>query len=315
MPGTCYTPGMAEKMEYLAELTTLELDALDRGRTICVLALSPLEVHGPHLPLGTDVFVAEEVRDRAIEKLKAAHPEYGYLYLPSYYLGSDTIPGSVAFDSRAVNLTLRGLGEFLASRGFRYLLVFDNHGGPRHQIAIAKAANRLYRKDSFLLIAPFLSFYRRMVENDPALLESIQAGPGACGDIDDCHAGLNETSLMLASRPEEVRTGWDRLERTGIRKGRWPAVLLGALAKLAAAVKAEELAGDITLVGTMLSWTTEKCPPTYIGEPREASPQAGERMLDAFAEEALTCFEACLAGAPPPAHPLGWSLRFLEPSR
>ena len=55
--------------------------------------------------------MAEEVRDRAVEKLKAAHPEYDYLYAPSYYLGSDTVPGSVAFDSRAVNLTLRGLGS------------------------------------------------------------------------------------------------------------------------------------------------------------------------------------------------------------
>ena len=306
---------MAGKIEHLAEMTTRELDALDKGRTICVLALSPLEVHGPHLPLGTDVFVAEEVRDRAVEKLKAAHPEYDYLYAPSYYLGSDTIPGSVAFDSRAVNLTLRGLGEFLASRGFRYLLVFDNHGGPRHQIAIAKAANRLYRKESFQLIAPFLVFYRRMVENDPALLERIQAGPGSCGDVDDCHAGLNETSLMLASRSGKVRAGWEGLERTAIRKGRWPGLLLGSLAKLVRSLGAGEVAGDLALVGTMLSWTTEKDPPTYIGEPRAASPQAGERMLDAFADQALECFEAGLEGAPPPAHPLGWSLRFLEPSR
>ncbi len=215
---------MAGKIEHLAEMTTRELDALDKGRTICVLALSPLEVHGPHLPLGTDVFVAEEVRDRAVEKLGAAHPEYDYLYAPSYYLGSDTIPGSVAFDSRAVNLTLRGLGEFLASRGFRYLLVFDNHGGPRHQIAIAKAANRLYRKESFLLIAPFLVFYRRMVENDPALLERIQAGPGSCGDVDDCHAGLNETSLVLASSSGEGagrvgRPGEDRHPQGEVARG------------------------------------------------------------------------------------------------
>ena len=306
---------MAGKVVHLAELTTLEIDALDREHTVCAVALSPLEVHGPHLPLGTDVFLAEEVRDRAVKKIEAAHPQYDYLYLPSYYLGSDTIPGSVAFDSRAVNLTLLGLGRFLASRGFHYLLVFDNHGGPRHQIAIAKAANRLYRKDSFQLIAPFLVFYRRMVENDPALLERIQAATGACGDVDDCHAGLNETSLMLASLAEKVRPGWQSLERTRIRKGRWPGRLTGALARLVEACGAQETARDLRYVGTMLSWTTEKGMPTYIGEPRAASPEAGDRMLDAFADQALDCFEAGLAGAPPPAHPLGWSLRLLELSR
>ncbi len=306
---------MAGNISYLAEMTTLEVDALDRDATVCAMALSPIEIHGPHLPLGTDVFIAEEVRDRAVSKIKEAHPHFDYLFLPSYFLGSDTVPGSVAFDSRAVNLTLLGLGNFLASRGFRYLLVFDNHGGPRHQIAIAKAAERLWRKKGFMLIAPFLTFYRRMIEDDPALLERIQAAPGACGDTDDDHAGLNETSLALAAMPDRVRPTWESLARTAIRKGRWPGRLLGAAAGLARRAGAEELGRDLVHLGNMLSWTTEKKMPIYIGEPRAATPEAGDRMLDAFADEALACFEACLAGAPPPARPLGWSLRFLEPSR
>ena len=76
-----------------------------------------------------------------------------------------------------------------------------------------------------------------------------------------------------------------------------------------------EAASDLRYVGLMLNWTTMKHPPTYIGEPRAASPEAGERMLDAFAGESLACLERCLQGGPPPLHPLGWSLRLLEPSR
>ena len=34
------------------------LDALDRERAVVVLTVSPLEQHGPHLPLGVDAFTA-----------------------------------------------------------------------------------------------------------------------------------------------------------------------------------------------------------------------------------------------------------------
>ncbi len=306
---------MAGRVLQLSELTSPELDGLERESTIAVMAISPLEVHGPHLPLGTDVLVAEEVRERAVRLCRKARPHLDYLYLPSYHLGSDTIPGSPAFDSRAVSLTLLGVGRFLASRGFRYLWVFDNHGGPRHQIAEAKAVRRLWRERSFCLVAPFLSFYRRMVEDDPELLRRIGSFPGACGDAQDCHAGLNETSLMLASRPEAVRPEWERLPRVSIRTRRWPSLALGVAAAAAGRMGASELAADLRYLGLMLDWTTEKHPSTYVGEPRAASAEAGERMLDAFAEEALSRLQGCLDGEPPFFHPLAWSLRFLEPSR
>lgn len=40
----------------LEEMSTRALDALDRQRTVIILTVSPLEEHGPHLPLGVDAF-------------------------------------------------------------------------------------------------------------------------------------------------------------------------------------------------------------------------------------------------------------------
>ena len=299
----------------LAELTSPEIDSLDREKTLFVMCLSPLEVHGPHLPLGTDVWLAEEVRDRALAKIRERHPELDFVLFPSYYLGNDTIPGSAEVDSRAVNLVLRANASFLADRGFRYLLVTDNHGGPRHQVATAKAVKRLYDKRGFHIVAPFLHFFRRMVELDPALLERLGAGAGACGDDQDSHAGLNETSLMLAAIPEKVRPLWRELTRVSINPRRWPNLLLGTLARGLRALGREELATDVAHIGLMLSWVTEKNPSNYIGEPRAATPQAGERMLEAFSDEAADAVDAALEGKPPYHTPLGWSLRAIEPSR
>lgn len=299
----------------LTEFTGPELDSLDRQSTVMVMVMSPLEVHGPHLPLGTDVWVAEEVRDRALRKASELQPEINFALLPSFYLGSDTIPGSAEIDSRAVNLLIRGLATFLSDRGFHYLLVVDNHGGPRHQIATAKAVRRMYRDRGFHIIAPFLSFYRRMVELDPGLISRLEAGPGSCGDAQDCHAGLNETSLMLRAYPDRVRPFWRELGRVSINPRRWPSVLLGAAGRLARLLGWRELGEDLSYVGLMLSWVTEKNPSNYIGEPRSASPEAGERMLDAFADEVVERLQAALRGEPPYHRPLGWSLRLIEPSR
>jgi creatinine amidohydrolase len=306
---------MSGRVMKLAELSSPAIDSLERQNTLFVMALSPLEVHGPHLPMGTDVTLAEEIRDRALEKLGRALPDLDFVLLPSYYMGSDTIPGSVEVDSRAINYLLKATAGFLADRGFRYLLVTDNHGGPRHQIATAKAVERLYRKRGFFIVAPFLSFYRRMVELDPALLERLGAGQGACGDADDCHAGLNETSLMLAADPADVSADWAGLPRTQISRRRWPNILLGLVGRSLRATGLKDMADDVQYLGLMLSWVTMKDPPNYIGEPRAASKEAGERMLEAFSDEAVQAVESALEGRPPYHTPLGWSLRFLEPSR
>jgi len=306
---------MAGKRLLLAEMTSPEVDALDREKAVFAMALSPLEVHGPHLPLGTDVWIAEEIRDRALEKIWERHPELDFVLFPPYYLGGDTIPGSIEVDSRAINLLLRANASFLAERGFRYLLVTDNHGGPRHQIATAKAVKKLYDKEGFHIVAPFLSFFRRMAELDPELLARLGAGRGACGDDEDSHAGLNETSLMLRAFPAEVRPQWRDLPRVSINPRRWPSLVMGTTGRLLRSLGAEELGNDLSHAGLMLSWITEKQPSTYIGEPRGASAEAGERMLDAFSDEAAAAVGEALAGKAPYHTPLGWSLRFIEPSR
>ena len=310
-----YTSDMGGSVYELAELNSPEIDSLDRENTLFMMALSPLEVHGPHLPLGTDVRVAEEVRDRAFRKLRERRPELDFVIIPSFFMGSDTIPDSIDVNSRAVYYLLKATAEFLADRGFHYLLVTDNHGGPRHHIAIAKAVRRLYFRRGFHIVAPFLPFFRRMYELDPELVRAAGSGRGACGDIEDSHAGLNETSIMLAIEPEKVGVAWSGLARTALNARAWTALLLGAVGRVLGAMGLHEMAKDVAYVGVVLSWLTEKQPPTYIGEPCAATPEAGERMLDAHTDEAVARVEAALEGRAPYYTPLGWTLRLIEPSR
>src|SRR5262249_54428041 len=53
----------------LEEMSTPALDALDRERTVAVLTVSPLEEHGPHLPVGVDAFAARHFAETIAERL------------------------------------------------------------------------------------------------------------------------------------------------------------------------------------------------------------------------------------------------------
>ncbi len=289
---------------------------MDHARTIALMALSPLEVHGPHLPLGTDAIVANELQARLLARLEDHYPDHDRLVLPTFYAGSDTLPvlGTVNVDSRALYHLLVATGRALSQQGFRYLVVTDNHGGPRHHIAIEKAVRRVYRRHRFFIVAPFLNFHRRMVEHDPALLADTGTAPGSCGDLTDDHAGRNETSLMLATTPGSVASGWKSLGRVTISRRSLVYRLVMAARPLLRGLGARQLVADLPALAMYLGWVTTRDKTTYVGEPRMASAEAGHRMLDAHVDEALAQLARAMSGRPPFSRPLLWSLRFIEGS-
>jgi creatinine amidohydrolase len=307
-------PGNTYRYE---ELTATQLAELDRDRTLALMAFSPLEVHGPHLPLGTDVLVAIELQGRVMERVRERWPETDFLVLPPTFIGADTLPDphSVNVDSRAIYQVLLATGQSLAVQGFHTLLLADNHGGPRHQIAIEKAVRRLYREHSFALIAPFNRFYRRMADRDPRLLAETGTAPGSCGDATDCHGGTNETSLMLIVAPGLILPLWQTLSRTAVPDTAPMKRLLGAVAGAVGRLGRKRLARDLAGLGYTLGWLGMKPMPTYMGDPSLASAEAGERMLEAHTAEALAMLEEVWAGKPPFSVPVLWDLRFIEPSR
>jgi creatinine amidohydrolase len=308
--------GMAGRTLHYADLKAQQVAGLDHAHTITLMALSPLEVHGPHLPIATDAIVAGELQARILARLEEHYPDYDRLVLPTFYAGSDTIPvpGSVNVDSRAIYHLLVSTGRSLAEQGFRYLVVTDNHGGPRHQIAIEKAVRRVYRRHRFFIVAPFLNFYRRMVECDPALLMATGTAPGSCGDLTDCHAGRNETSLMLATAPEQVASERESLAWVTVGRRSLVYRLIMATRPLLRRLGARQLAADLPALAIGLGWVTARKKPTYVGEPRLATAEAGHRMLDAHVEEALAQLARAMSGQPPYSRPLLWSLRFIEGS-
>ena len=132
----------------LEEMSSPALDALPRERTVIILTVSPLEEHGPHLPVGVDAFTARYFAESLAAGLVSSRPGWAVVLAPTLHLGTftfDTV-GTVRVRQRVVRDVVVDYGDSLARAGFRYILVVNGHGGPGHLVALEEAAAIVSRR-------------------------------------------------------------------------------------------------------------------------------------------------------------------------
>jgi creatinine amidohydrolase len=202
----------------LEEMSTAALDALDRRRTIVVLTVSPIEEHGPHLPLGVDAYAARHFAEGLAERLVAARPGWTAVLAPTLHLGSFTFdaPGTIRIRQRVVRDAVLDYGDSLARAGFRWIFIANGHGGPGHLVALEEAAATVSRRHGVTMAS--LTGYLAWEFLRGRLLPRIVAALGRPltddereAFADDLHGGLWETSFMLWVRPDLVDEGYRSL--------------------------------------------------------------------------------------------------------
>jgi creatinine amidohydrolase len=67
----------------LIELNWMEIEKLDKEKTVIVSGVAPIEEHGIHLPMGVDVYETEHWITLGIEKLEKVFPQHTFLTMPS----------------------------------------------------------------------------------------------------------------------------------------------------------------------------------------------------------------------------------------
>jgi len=201
----------------LEELRWTQLDQFDRDQTLFVLSVSPLEEHGPHLPVGVDLFNAEffsaEITKRFVEKF----PTWNVIQMPSIAMGSFAFdaPGSVIVKPRTIkNLLIEYLSS-LAKYRFKYFLISNAHGGPTHIVALEEAARFVSKKYG----ARVVSFSGHLIwqflsgKYWPEIREQLKlTDADATALKEDAHAGQWETSMMLKLRPDLVDPSYTQLQ-------------------------------------------------------------------------------------------------------
>ncbi len=201
------------KIFRLAELSFTRLDALDRRQTVVLFAVSPLEEHGPHLPVGTDLFHAEFFNEDLANLILQAKPGWTVLIGPSLPLGASAFDhaGTLLVRARTVRNATIDYGAALARHGFRYILVTNAHAGPRHVVALEEAAGAVSRRYGVRMLSmsgPVLWKFLRGKFTDR--LEPLLGRPLSLAEREairgDAHGGLWETSLLLRTHPALVNS-------------------------------------------------------------------------------------------------------------
>ena len=111
----------------LKNMTWTEIDEVGAENWLPVVPIAVLEQHGPHLPIGTDIFQIWEISRRAL----AEHPRV--LLCPVICYGSATpmrnFPGSFIIRPETFMHCIRDIVVSMARQGFRRALFVNGHGG------------------------------------------------------------------------------------------------------------------------------------------------------------------------------------------
>ena len=177
------------------ELASAAVAASDREAAVAILPLAATEQHGPHLPLGTDLFIAEGMLEETARRLPEEVPALG---LPTLAVGASAehgrFPGTLSLPAAGLIEAIVAIAAGVAATGLRKLVLVTAHGG---NVAAMNAA-ALECRVRHGLLAVTASFAR--MGSPPGLVSDDELTTGV-------HGGLVETALMLHFRPELVDMG------------------------------------------------------------------------------------------------------------
>jgi len=157
-------------------------------RPLAILPIGATEQHGPHLPLGTDTFMAAEIGRRLAART-------GALLFPALPVGYSwvwrEIPGTLVIDEATLQQVIKDVAHNLHRQGVNMLVLINGHGA--NESAIKYAVRELV--DEIAMRVLYFSYFNHFGEVEKQVIQS----PKWNGMV---HACEEETSLLLAVKPE-----------------------------------------------------------------------------------------------------------------
>jgi creatinine amidohydrolase len=221
------TPSPSASSRFLLHEITRGEAARRAPGALAVLPVGATEQHGPHLPLGTDFLIVEHVTREAAREARA---RIDVLVAPTFQTGSShhhlPFGGTISLSTERYYVVLRDMTETLILSGFRRVFIVNGHGGNHELIQLVVRDLALLHRCN-LAAASYWDLAREpLAEHAPKLRERL---PG--------HAGVFETSLIMALRPELVanplphrtaeelaRTAMPTVPFRGERHGFWQSI-------------------------------------------------------------------------------------------
>ncbi len=200
-------------MKDIGTLTWPEIKKADKSKSIVFVVTAPIEEHGTHLPLATDLIEGEYWSRGA---MRALEQKLGVecFYLPSFPVAAASVNefyGSVHFTMKTTSEVTRAVLESIRCMGFKNIVVIASHADPQHQIAVEKAVRKVNKRYGLCAIAPMGQIFMGVSAKKSERVEKMEKQHG-----NDFHAGWTETSCLLDIDPGYVRAGFEQLPDTQI---------------------------------------------------------------------------------------------------
>jgi creatinine amidohydrolase len=234
-----------------ADIDWAVVPAADAARWIAVLPLAATEQHGPHLPLETDIMIAEAYLARVREILPENVP---VTFLPVQPVGISTehtdFEGTQTLSNEAALHSWMTIGNSIARAGLRKIVIVTSHGG--NSAAMMLVAQDLRAQHGMLAVTT--SWSRFGAPDGLFSAEELRHG---------IHGGAVETSIMLARYREHVRN-------EAIADFRSNAIAME-----------KEFRWLSTQRPAPFAWQTQDLHPSgAVGDATQASADKGERLID-----------------------------------
>lgn len=229
----------------LEELTAVQFkEAVKKSSQTAILPIGVLEKHGPHMPLGTDVYTAREMA------LRAAEMEYAVVF-PWYYFSQINEarhqPGTIAYSPELIWKVLQETLNELSRNGFKKIIIINGHGGNAAFLEYF-GISQLSEKRDYALYWYKPAYDREVIK---------QAEAVSMHDPVNQHAGNRETSMVESIVPELVHP-----DLAGTQQG----VDLDRISNL-----------DHIYTGI---WWYASFPNHYAGDGSKATAEAGQLIMD-----------------------------------
>ena len=247
------------------ELKSPELGALPRDTPV-VVPTAAIEQHGPHLPVGTDSYIAEAIASALDREFEGR-----LLILPVQRLGCSehhmTFAGTLTLLHETFENVLIETLDSIIRQGFGRLLILNSHGGNQAVggVIAEKAARRWPHAE-----VVFTSWWRIAAGQLRNLVEGAFPSVG--------HACEFETSLMLTLHPELVAMDL---------------VVDGGLPSPAKPLQGDLLSGPAATLAIPFDRLTQQ---GVYGRPTLANAEKGQKILQATVAALRDLIMACWPG-------------------
>ena len=237
------------------KLRAPEIRQLPR-HTVVIVPVASTEQHGPHLPTETDCALVSEIARRAValagERCPVVVTPVVWTGLAEHHM---SLGATISLDFPTFAALVKGICRSLVRQGFGRILLLNGHGG--NVAALTVIVNEIAPE----LGAPIATTtYWPLAQKGFAAVLEDQANVR--------HACEAETSMMLVVRPERVDM----------------AAVKGLVGPTAPEV------ADVVGPGVH-RWQSFEARTSHgmIGNPRRASAEKGEKLLDAAAAAVADC--------------------------